>query len=84
MVIETAIIVAIITGCFSVIGQWLVYRKSKDEDDKKRAVKDKEVDMILAQILERLDTHNNYAEKLGDIAVEIAEIKTELKMIKQS
>lgn len=83
MVIETAVIVAIITGVCSVIGQYFVSRRSREEDAKTRAVRDKEFEMKLSEIEEKLDIHNGYAEKLGDIAISLAEIRTELKLMKE-
>lgn len=83
MVIETAVIVAIITGCFGVLGQWIVAKKGREEDAKIRAVKEKEVEMRLDAISEKLDIHNGYAEKLGDVAISLAEIRTEIKLMKE-
>lgn len=83
MVIETAIIVAVITGCFGFLGQWVVAKKGREEDAKLRAVRDKEFEMKLIEIEEKLDIHNGYAEKLGDIAISLAEIRTELKLMKE-
>ena len=83
MVIETAVIVAIITGCFTLLGNYMMLQKNKQEEEAKRQVRDKEVELKLSSIEEKLDIHNGYAEKLGDIAISLAEIRTELKVMKE-
>ena len=54
---------------------------------KKRAVEDAkketELNMRLDSIERKLDVHNGYAEKLGDIQTDIAVIKTEIEFIKE-
>lgn len=67
------VIVAIITGACSVLGQWLISREREARLDER-----------LKGVEHRLDTHNNYAEKIGDIQCDIAEIKTEIKNLKEA
>lgn len=79
---DTAIIVAIITAFATVLSQWLI---SKSQHDKDAAVLNERLEGIKT----RLDTHNNYAEKIGDLAegmndikVDMAEIKTDVAWLK--
>ena len=79
---DTAIIVAIITALATVLSQWLI---SKSQHDKDAAVLNERLEGIKT----RLDTHNNYAEKIGDLAdgmndikVDMAEIKTDVAWLK--
>lgn len=37
----------------------------------------------LTQVEERLDKHNHYAEKLGDIAISIARIQEDIKFLRE-
>ena len=77
--LETAIIVALITGACSVVGQWIIAWSNKRKADAEQAVKDKETEMRLDRLESKIDEHNGYARRFEEIAVSIAEIKTELK-----
>lgn len=66
------IIVAVITGLFAVFGQWLISREREARLDER-----------LKGVEKRLDTHNNYAEKIGDIQRDIGVLTTEIKNIKE-
>ena len=56
-----AIIVALITAGAGIIGQWVIARSQHEKDKTDLAV-------TLKGINDRLDTHNHYAEKIGDLA----------------
>lgn len=77
-----AIIVAIITASASVICQLLISAKTKKESDIKQAVKDKEISDRLAHIEEKLDVHNGYADKLGDVAISLAKMQKDIEYLK--
>ena len=77
-----AIIVAIITASASVICQLLISAKTKKESDIKQAVKDKEFTDRLAHIEEKLDIHNGYADKLGDVAISLAKMQKDIEYLK--
>lgn len=77
-----AIIAALIAAAASIFGSFLMYRKSsKDQIEKMARSEQRTLDRLEA-IEKKLDIHNGYAEKFGDIQVSIAEIRTELKNIK--
>ena len=67
------IIVAIITGLFSVLGQWVISREREARMDER-----------LKSVEKKLDIHNGYAEKFTEIQVSIGEISTEIKNIKEA
>lgn len=67
-----AIIVAVITGLFAVFGQWLISREREARMDER-----------LKGVEKRLDTHNSYAEKIGDIQRDIGILAVEIKNIKE-
>ena len=80
--ISDAVMVALITGIFAVIGQWII---SKNQNEKRRvedAVRDARLDDRLKGVEKRLDEHNNYASKFGTIQTDIAVIKNEIKNLK--
>lgn len=77
-----AIIAALIAAAASIFGSFLMYRKSsKDQIEKMARSEQRTLDRLEA-IEKKLDIHNGYAEKFGDIQISIAEIRTELKNIK--
>lgn len=66
------IIVAIITGVCSVVGQWLISREREIRLDER-----------LKSVEKKLDEHNGYAEKIGQIQIDIAKITTEIANFKE-
>lgn len=64
------IIVAIITGICSVIGQWLISREREIRLDER-----------LKSVEKKLDEHNGYAKKFESIQIDIAKISTKLENV---
>ena len=77
------VIVAIITGVCSVIGQWIISHNANEKRKIEDAVRDARLDDRLVGVEKRLDTHNNYAEKIGDIQRDISVLATEIKNLKE-
>ena len=81
------IIVALITGILAVIGSVasnIVLIKNKSKQD---AIKDAEREtrqsMRLDSIEKKLDIHNGYAEKFGDIQKDIAVVKKDIEYLRK-
>ena len=66
------VIVAVITGIFSVIGQWLISREREIRLDER-----------LKSVEKKLDEHNGYAKKFESIQIDLAKISTEIKDLKE-
>lgn len=66
------VIVAVITGIFSVIGQWLISREREVRLDER-----------LKSVEKKLDEHNGYAKKFESIQIDLAKISTEIKNLKE-
>ncbi len=66
------VIVAVITGIFSVIGQWLISREREIRLDER-----------LKSVEKKLDEHNGYAKKFESIQIDLAKISTEIKNLKE-
>lgn len=79
-----AIIVALITATASIIGQWLISRKQKADNETRQAVRDAQFEDRLKHIEERLEQHNQYAEKLGDVAISLAKMSKDIEYLKQA
>jgi hypothetical protein len=78
-----AVIVALITAVGAVIGQWLISRRQNEDRKTADAVRDARIEDRMAAVEKKLDIHNGYAEKLGEIQQDIAVIKTEITMLKR-
>lgn len=87
-----ALITALVMALSSIICQVLINRnnrnkRTKEETDKARqaaidaALKDQAFETRLRNIETKLDIHNGYAEKLGEIATSIAVIQSKLESI---
>ena len=90
--ISDAVFTALIVAASSIICQVLINkgnRKKQTEEDaekaKARAVEDAKreahLEDRLKSIESKLDVHNGYAEKLGDIQTDIAVIKNDIKTL---
>lgn len=76
------IVVAIITGICSVIGQWIISHNAAEKRKVDDAVRDARLDDRLSGVEKRLDEHNGYASRFGEIQTDIAVIKNEIKNLK--
>ena len=70
--VSDIVIVAVITGLFSVVGQWLISREREIRLDER-----------LKSVEKKLDEHNGYASKFETIQIDIAKISTEIKNLKE-
>ena len=78
-----AVVVALITAVGAVIGQWLISRRQNEDRKTADAVRDARIEDRMAAVEKKLDIHNGYAEKLGEIQQDIAVIKSEITMLKR-
>lgn len=78
-----AVIVALITAVGAVIGQWLISRRQNEDRKTADAVRDARIEDRMVAVEKKLDIHNGYAEKLGEIQQDIAVIKSEITMLKR-
>lgn len=77
------IIVALITGVCSVVGQWLISRQQSQKRKTDEAVRDARLEDRLKSVEKKLDEHNGYASKFGEISVDIAVIKNEIQNLQR-
>lgn len=78
-----SIITAIITGLFAVIGQWLISRKSRQEEAIKQAKRDQHLDDTIKALSDRVDEHNKYAKMFADITSDIRLIAQDVRYLKE-
>lgn len=86
---EATIICAIIAGIASITGSYFASVKTNRENAVANAVREqKQQDQIetikieLKEVKDRLDKHNHYAEKFGDINVAIKSVQKDIEFIK--
>ncbi len=84
------IIVALITGVCAIVGQYLISQKKTRDDEIKDAQREqKQLDQLEAMderfkvIEKKLDEHNGYAEKFGEISTSIVAIRKDLEYLKK-
>lgn len=78
-----AVIVAVIAAIGSVIGQAIISANGRKKDVAERAKLDERTAMRLDAIERKLDVHNGYAVKLGELQRDVAIIKTEIQQLKE-
>ena len=76
-----SILVAIITALGAVFGQWMISSAAKKKQSIEDAKWEQQLKDRLDAIEHKLDIHNGYAEKLGEITVDIAVIKKQIEQI---
>lgn len=85
--IGESIVVAIITGVLAVVGAYVgnvaIIRKKSRDDAIRDAEREVRQSMRLDNIEKKLDIHNGYAEKFGDIQKDIAVIKNDVECLKK-
>lgn len=79
-----SILVAIITAVGAVLGQWIISSQAKRKTSIEEAKREQRINDRLETIEHKLDIHNGYAEKLGELTTDMAVIKTEIKGIKEN
>lgn len=81
------IAVAVITGVLAVVGSWVgnitVMRKKAHADEIRDAEREVRQSMRLDAIEKKLDTHNEYGKKFGDIQKDIAVVKKDIEYLRK-
>ena len=77
-------ITGVIGGLLSIINQLSNMRKQQEEMVRLQAIRDTKLDDKLEQIEEKLESHNQYAEKFAQLTSAITEMQTDIKWIKES
>lgn len=77
------IIAALIAAGASVIGNLIVTANARKKEAVERARRDQYLDDSLKTINRKLDEHNGYAAKFGDISADIKVLRTEVEHLKE-
>lgn len=80
-----SVLVAIITGVLAVLGSYMgnvaISRKKSREDAIREAKNEQRIADRLDRLEKKVDEHNGWGEKFGDIRNDIAEIKTKVDIL---
>ena len=77
------IVAALIAAVASVIGNLIVTANARKKEAIERARRDQYLDDSLKSINSKLDEHNGYAAKFGDISADIKVLRTEVEHLKE-
>jgi len=85
----TPIIVAIVTSLSGIVGAYLAVRKGSREQEIKDAQREQRqsdrldtIDEKISNLEKKVDIHNGYAEKFGDITKNIAVMAKDIEFLK--
>lgn len=85
--LSEAVIIALITGLLAVVGSYVsnvaITRKKAREDAIRDAERETRQSMRLDSIEKKLDIHNGYAEKFGNIQKDIAVVKKDIEYLRK-
>jgi len=79
-----AIIICLIGNAVTLIGTVLTVIATSAKSKFEKAVQDELIKARLQSVEKKLDVHNGYAEKFGDIQQDIAVIKNEIINLKEA
>ena len=78
-----AVIVALITATATIIANVIMTVANRRKDAVERARSEQKTEDRLANIERKIDIHNGYADKLGEISKSMAVLATEIKNLKE-
>lgn len=73
-----SLLVAAITGAFSVIGTWLITRQNSKQNTIDNALREQRQMLRLDSLEKKVDEHNGYAKRFGEIEKSVIRIETKL------
>ena len=79
---DNAIIVALITGGVTLTVNLIANYSARKKDAVERAKRDQKLDDKIAEMNAKLDEHNRFSDKIGNIEKAIVRIDTKLESIK--
>jgi len=79
--VSDVVIVALITGICSVIGQWIISRNQNEKRKIEDAVRDARLEDRLKSVEKKLDEHNKFSDKISGIREDIVVIKNDIKTL---
>lgn len=75
-------VIGILGGLLGILNQLSNLRRQQEEQIRNQAIRDTKLDDKLKVIDEKLETHNQYAEKFAAMSSAITEIQTDIKWLR--
>lgn len=75
-------VIGILGGILGILNQLSNLRRQQEEQIRNQAIRDTKLDDKLKVIDEKLETHNQYAEKFAAMSSAITEIQTDIKWLR--
>ena len=73
-----SIVVAMVTGAFAVISNVVIAHQSSRRDELNNALREQRQTIRLDRLEKKVDEHNGYAKRFGEIEKSIVRIETKL------
>ena len=80
---QATVIASIISGLVAVLVCIWNNRAMANKQKIEEAARDAKLELWMRTVDRKLDTHNGYAERFGEISTDIAEIKTAIQFLKE-
>ena len=77
-----SLVLGILVGILGILNQLSNLRKQQNEQIKAQAIRDTKLDDKLEQIDEKLESHNQYAERFASLTNTIIEMQTDIKWLR--
>ena len=78
-----SVLIGIIGGILGILNSLRNLREQQTEMIRSQAQRDQKIDDKLEQIDEKLESHNQYAERFADLSSTIIEMQTDIRWIKE-
>ena len=78
-----AVVVATVTAIATVLAQVVIAHSNREKDGVQRARRDQNLDDRLKTIEKKLDEHNGYAQRFGQIEKDLAKISKDIEYLKK-
>ena len=77
-----SVLIGIIGGTLGILNQLSNMRRQQDEQIRNQAIRDTQLDDKLKEIDQKLEDHNQYAEKFAQLTNAITEMQTDIKWLR--
>ena len=81
--ITEGIIIAVITGITSLLGNYILNRREITKEKVNKVKREQYIDLVLENIEKKLDEHNHYAKKFGEVEIALTGIKKDIEYLRK-
>lgn len=81
--ITEGIIIAVITGITSLLGNYILNRREITKEKINKAKREQYIELHLENIEKKLDEHNHYAKKFGEVEISLTKMKKDIEYLRK-